>query len=277
MLKSSKILFASGCSFTQEGWTITEANYMKDYPTGPHPMWPEILGNKMNLKVVNHGRGGHGNDYIMQDSIKFILDNYKNIELVCIQWSQLTRMWVYDMNYFNPSVWLNEEYRKYGRPEWEEDDFNGFPNIFGDRFKASTKLMKFVIRDPYTVVDLFKKYLREIYTLQKLCEELNVKYIMGQGFTSHQLDQWKLVNPDLDWKEVLSCLVGQPEFHLINKKTFMGWPCLPELGGITMTDHHPEFSPIPKNRINPIDPHPSAYGQKLLAEQFHSKYVELYG
>jgi len=273
MLKFSKELYACGCSYTSKNWIVSDANKIEGYETGPHPMWPEILAKKLNLKEVNHGLEGHGNDYIMQNSVKYILDNHKKIDVVCIQWSELTRMWVYDMNYFNPSVWLDEDLRKFDR--WG-DDFVGFPNIFGDRFTASIALMKYVARDPYTVVDLFKKYLREIYTLQKLCEELKIKYIFGQGFPAHQLDQWRLINPDLDWKETLNCLIGQPEFHLINKKKFMGWPCLPELGGMTMTTGHPDFEPR-TNRLNPMDDHPSAKGQELIAKQFHNKYVELYG
>jgi len=273
MSKSSKELFACGCSFSAKNWVITDQNRMDGYETGPHPMWPEILANKLNLKEVNQACPGMGNDYILGTSMKYILDNHENIELVAIQWSQLTRMWIYDMNFFNPSVWLNEKDRKYDR--WGPD-FVGFPYIFGDPWTASRACMRDVTKDSYSVVQLFKKYMREIYTLQKLCDELNVKYIFGQGFPAHEFSNWLEVNPDLDWYEIMKGFIAQPEFDTINKEKFMGWPCIPELGGYTMTTGHPDFEPESKNRINPIDNHPSAKGQHLLADQFYKKYLELY-
>lgn len=276
MSKSSKELFACGCSFSAKDWVITDQNKMDGYETGPHPMWPEILANKLNLKEVNQACPGMGNDYILATSMKYILDNHENIELVAIQWSQITRMWILDIpdyGYFNPSVWLNEKDRKYDR--WGAD-FVGFPYIFGDPWNASQKLMTYILINPDRFLVLFKKYLREIYTLQKLCEKLNVNYIFGQGFEAHQLHKWRFVNPNLDWEKLLQAFVKEPEFYKINKEKFMGWPCFHELGGMTMTHHHPDFEPWPKNRINPNDGHPSAYGQHLLADQFYHKYMELY-
>ena len=272
MSKSSKQLFASGCSFTAKDWVVQPYNFMEGHETGPHPMWPEILADKMNLTAVNHGVGGMGNDYIMQDSVKYILDNHKDIELVCIQWSQITRMWIFDMNFFNPSIWLNEETRKWDR--WGPD-FCGFPYIFGDPWTASTACMKYMTKDTYSVVELFRKYMREIYTLQKLCEELGVKYIFAQGFLAHEVWHWLNVNPDIDFNAVLRGWIAQPEFHTIDKDKFIGWPCVPELGGMTLTDGHPDFDDH-KNRLNPKDSHPSAHGQHLLADQFYHKYMELY-
>lgn len=273
---SNKELFACGCSFTAKDWVITDQNRMEGYETGPHPMWPEILANRLNLKPVNKACPGMGNDYILATSMKYILDNHENIELVCIQWSEITRMWIFDIpeyGYFNPSIWLNEEDRKYDR--WGPDFF-GFPYIFGDPWQASKKLMSYILQHPDSAMWMYDKYLREIYTLQKLCEKLGVNYIFAQGFAAHQLSRWQHLNPDLNWEKILQKLIKKPEFNHINEETFMGWPCIPELGGMTLTDGHPEFDPWPKNRMNPIDSHPNAHGQHILANQFYDKYQELY-
>jgi hypothetical protein len=273
---SSKILYTSGCSFSAKDWVITDQNKMDGYETGPHPMWPEILANKLNLKEVNQACPGMGNDYILATSMRYILDNHENIELVAIQWSQITRMWVYDIpryGFFNPSVWLDEENRKYD--QWGPD-FVGFPYIFGDPWKASQKVMNYVLLGPHNMMWLFNRWLREIYTLQKLCEKLEVNYIFAQGFEPHQLDPWRDHNPDLDWERTLKLFIDHPDFDRINEKKFMGWPCIAELGGSTLTDGHPDFKPWPKNRMNPRDPHPNANGQRLLADQYYKKYQELY-
>ncbi len=274
MSKSSKELFACGCSFSAKDWVITNQNRMDGYETGPHAMWPEILANKLNLKEVNQACPGMGNDYILAKSMKYILDNHENIELVAIQWSQITRMWIFDVpeyGYFNPSVWLNEEDRVNDR--WGPD-FVGFPCVFGDPWTASQKLMKYILNDHFLV--LFKKYLREISTLQKLCEKLNVNYIFAQGFEAHQASKWRSVNPNINIYRVLEEFTQLPDFHTIDPKKFMGWPAFLELGGTTLTDGQPNFDPPPKNRMNPIDNHPSAHGQHLIADQFYNKYKQLY-
>lgn len=276
MLKSSKELYTCGCSFTAKDWVITDVNRMDGYETGPHPMWPELLAKRLKLKPVNKACPGMGNDYILATSMKYILDNHEKIELVAIQWSQITRMWIFDIpgyGYFNPSIWLDEEDRKYDR--WGED-FLGFPYIFGDPWKASEKVMKYVLRYPDTAMWMFNRWLRELYTLQQLCEKLNVKYIFAHGFDPCQLEKWHLVNPELKWEKVLERLVAHEDFHKIKKDKFIGWPVIPELGGTTLTDGHPDFDPWPKNRMNPIDSHPSANGQHILADQYYQKYQELY-
>jgi hypothetical protein len=94
---SSKILYTSGCSFSTEDWVIADNRYMEGYETGPHPMWPDILAKRLNLTPINTACAGMGNDYILATSMRYILDNHENIELVAIQWSQITRMWIYDI------------------------------------------------------------------------------------------------------------------------------------------------------------------------------------
>ena len=276
MSKSSRELYTCGCSFTAKDWVITDANRMEGYETGPHPMWPEILAGRLDLEPVNMACPGMGNDYILSTSMKYILDNHENIELVAIQWSQLTRMWVLDIpdyGYFNPSVWLNEEDRVHDR--WGPD-FVGFPYIFGDPWTASRKLMTYVLRNPDRFLVLYKKYLREVSTLQTLCEKLGVNYIFGQGFEAHQAEKWLHLNSNIDMDRVLREFIQLPDFDKIDREKFMGWPCVLELGGTTMTDGLPDFDPH-KNRMNPIDNHPSAHGQHLIADQFYNKYKQLYG
>jgi hypothetical protein len=275
-MMSSKILYTSGCSFSTEDWVIADNRYMEGYETGPHPMWPDILAKRLNLTPINTACAGMGNDYILATSMRYILDNHENIELVAIQWSQITRMWIYDIpiyGFFNPSVWLDEEDRK--NDQWGPD-FVGFPYIFGDPWKASQKVMNYVLLHPQNMMWMFNRWLREIYTLQKLCEKLEVNYIFAQGFEPHQLDPWRDHNPDLDWERTLKLFIDHPDFDRINEKKFMGWPCIAELGGSTLTDGHPDFKPWPKNRMNPRDPHPNANGQRLLADQYYKKYQELY-
>lgn len=269
-------LYTSGCSFTAKDWIITDRYRMEGYETGPHPMWPEILAEKLNLTSINKACPGMGNDYILSTSIRYILDNHENIELVAIQWSQLTRMWIYDIpeyGYWNPSVWLHKEKRI--TENWDMNH-EGFPFIFGDPWVASEKVMSYVLKKPETIMWLLNKYLREVYTLQKLCEKLNVNYIFAQGFAPDELQSWRLLYPDLDWNQTLRLFIKHPDFYKVNKKKFIGWPVFPELGGRTLTDGHPDFEPLPKNRMNPIDSHPNANGQHILADQYYKKYLELY-
>lgn len=93
---NKKYLVTNGCSFT-EGHML-----------GNEGAWPKFLGEKMNLEVINIGKGGSGNDTITWRTIEFSETN-KDIakdSLYVIQLTECLRYQVYfDNNIDSPTEW----------------------------------------------------------------------------------------------------------------------------------------------------------------------------
>ncbi len=91
-----KYLIANGCSFT-EGHQLRNEG-----------AWPKFLGEKMNLEVINLGKGGSGNDTITWRTIEFCETN-KDIAKNALYVIQLTECLRYQVFYDNltdePSEW----------------------------------------------------------------------------------------------------------------------------------------------------------------------------
>jgi hypothetical protein len=259
MSKSSKHIYACGCSYTQKNWFKTQS----DKKIGGWPMWPEILGKHLNLPVVNLAKGGMGNDYILAMSMRYILENYKNIELVAIAWSQSSRYMLYDKHHFNPSVWLE------GDPQdWNTETGNPGYRHYENPYSYSQFLMNH-INSRGELNTLASRYVRHVYTLQKLCEVLNVKYVFAGALRPLQLYEWRQLD-NFNEKKELQSFTKVDNFYDINIANTIGWPFQEELGGKTLTSSD-DFFPYGKNRVN-NDSHPDENGQRIIAQQYIDHY-----
>ena len=63
-MSSKKILLVSGCSYTTRFWTSVHHPKLKT--TWAKVIWifTELLGEKLNIYVINLGNAGAGNEYI---------------------------------------------------------------------------------------------------------------------------------------------------------------------------------------------------------------------
>ena len=265
MSKSSKHIYASGCSYTEKDWYASG----NGKGIGGWTMWPEHLGNHLGLPVINTGKSGFGNDYILAVSMRHILENYQNIELVAIAWSQASRYMVYDEYHFNPSVWLN------GDPnDWYTKDKNLGYRFYENPYSHSQFLLNFINKE-HNFYTLSSRFVRHVYTLQLLCETLNLKYIFAGAMRPLQLPEWSKSLENFDVERELKAFTKVDNFYDINQTNTIGWPFQPHIGGAALTDH-PEFFPYGKNRAMP-DTHPDANGQKIIAQQFIDHYEKIYG
>ena len=57
---AKKIMIAGGCSYTDQDYKTS--NKDRDQTPGLWPMWPEHLGKKLDLEVVNTAKCGAGNE-----------------------------------------------------------------------------------------------------------------------------------------------------------------------------------------------------------------------
>lgn len=93
---NKKYLIANGCSFTE------------GHQLGNEGAWPKFLGEKLNMQVINLGKGGSGNDTITWRTIEFSETN-KDIAKDALYVIQLTECLRYQVYYDNlvdkPNEW----------------------------------------------------------------------------------------------------------------------------------------------------------------------------
>ena len=77
MFKSKQKLIVSGCSYTDKAYNF--------------PVWPTLLGEKLNMESINLARSGQGNEFIYGTLLDYIIGT-KNIGLVIAMWSEFQRI-----------------------------------------------------------------------------------------------------------------------------------------------------------------------------------------
>jgi hypothetical protein len=101
-------LFLFGCSYTAEysfdlGLNHAYSDYYKFRGGNFPPTWGQVLASKLNLDLVNYGKGGNGNDQIFQDICKHSSE-FKSGDIVIIEWSYIAR---FRMAHFEGNKWCN--------------------------------------------------------------------------------------------------------------------------------------------------------------------------
>ena len=253
---SKKYLIASGCSWT-------DADFQSDHHPEmicDWPKWPEILANKLDMKVINVGRMGSGNEGIYSRALDTIASlPPEKIGLVVIAWSQSQRR---DFEYeFLDRPWTNEGVDSKG--------------------------------DLYYYV---RRSLRYMYSLQQVCESLNIPYKQFQmiNLFRHYLyqAQHSVINFDHTIAhfrkfiptrmDAIGYMMESSYWDLIDEDNFIGWPIIDEMNGFNFSEKFISsslFSSLKLEKtfirerlgliISEKDWHPNKYGHELLAEKIY--------
>jgi len=156
--------------------------------------WPILLGNLLNCKITNLGKGGTCNDRILKRAMDTTFN--KSSDLIIVAWSTPVRSEIADANgVFNywPGknlLWVNDNYRK---------DITRLTTVF-----ESDNLYKWAHR----------RWLRSIILLQTFFKAHNQRYLMIQGHGSQIENHKWIVNTDLH-RDLADHI--DPEF-------LFGWP-----------------------------------------------------
>lgn len=114
-------LIAFGCSLTY-GAGLPDCWDKKLLSATESPSnlaWPALLGNKLNLDVVNLSRCGNSNKHIWLSVLKY--KNFSKKDIVIIAWSLNNRFAIIkDYNAFNPAITLRLPDIKLGK-KWLND------------------------------------------------------------------------------------------------------------------------------------------------------------
>ena len=240
------MLYTFGCSYTEdEGEAHLKDNLV--YHLGKtyyFPKWPKLLSQHLSMEYKNFGVGGSGNDQIFYHAVNEIVHNHNDIDTVAILWSAMWRFWVYGKNFNpkNPNGYL---------------DYGVYTHLLKE-FEYPNQATKFQINC----------FLKNITTLQKLCDDYNIKLLQwcGTGLLEYTPPQHK---PNYS---IMEQFEEELQKYDIDETNIIGWPFTRDLGGMTFWDIH--NGDINKDMtISEEDSHPNAKGHELIARYFYENTI----
>lgn len=298
---AKKLLIAGGCSYTDKKYTaeVTPGKHIESWT-----MWPEHLGKKLNLEVINTGNSGSSNESIFHNVMEKILTYKKRVDTVAVLWSEFDRSRFYGIFDWMPlsetNIYLNEN------PMFPDGkgEFTGYR----DRLNAKKFFPEFFkSQDFYRVRDHFIRAcihdtFRYIIMLAEYCEANNIKYIFFQGLGPFQWERMNYFSDRLPFQydgpeEHRNSYMKIDQIKYINfyanniwfstiekkyKKNIIGWPSERLISGFTLDDiRYWGKSPFTKRddqwNATDVDMHPNKEAQSLCAEVFYDHWRELYG
>ena len=189
-----KVLLVSGCSYTDKTF---RSDFHPNIDTG-WPKWPELLGKKLDMDVVNYGYCGSGNEYIYSSLLDHLTSNPINdIGLVIPGWSRVPRR-----------------------------DFNVGNRKYNIRWDNHGDMKYFMMRS-----------LRYYYSLQEVCKSLKVPYKqihILDPYESAVVEQNELFN--MTREDAMKEFMSSSYYDKIDEKNFIGWPIESKLGGFCAWD-----------------------------------------
>ena len=234
-----------------------DSNTTDDFDSISHPdmdfsykKWPELLGEKLGMKVINMARAGQGNEFIyttLRDEIVKI-DDKSQIGLVIAAWSQAPRK-----DYKEGLNWTNLRIDTHGNlPWWVEKSLGHYLDfqILCERYNI-----------PYVqfqMIELFEHYLEGL----KPCQT-------EVHFGADPNSQSKYPgNKTKDESIILKSIMDYQ--NKLDTSKFMGWPPVQKLGGWRFKDKLDlwENKKSPQ-RVSPLDNHPNELGHIAISNKIN--------
>lgn len=268
MSKSSKYILAAGCSFTDSNFESRPHPYMDV----SFPKWPEILGEYLDLDVVNIAKSGIGNDKISRKVITHILKNHKKIELVVIGWTEIQRFALYNELTFNPNrYFLNPDCKL---------PFHSEPAKPLYAYLYKRYLIEHFGYNP-NHENLFiwqiKDWFDQMFQVQEICKKFNIKFIMSSLCGTVEIDKWEkslnAIEGDFNFTPSIWALMFSKCEGLYDLDTnhYWGYPFIKAMGGKGMDQNIPQ-----SYRISESDAHPNEMGHELIARNYYEQYTKVY-
>jgi phage anti-repressor protein len=176
------MLYTVGDSFT----------YGQELPNPEQQAWPVLLADRLGYRLINDGRPGVGNEYIVKQTIKAVA-KYKP-ELVVVAWTSCGRQEHAD--------------------EWGAYDI--WPGCSSRVFDEDPKLQYRKELIKYITVNNnaeheYRRWLRQVILLQSFLQNHSIEYIMCNVFDNqHRFGK--------HYKD------NQGYYELIDHTKFVGWP-----------------------------------------------------
>ena len=229
-----KYLIVSGCSWTDPHQYSEDPKVSNDIVKNYY-RWPNILADKLNMKLINFGKYASGNEYICSSLIDNILamseDERSNIGLVIAAWSEAKRtdfeFKKNDNDYYVKNLFENK-YKEYRyNPKYIWDSILYTDPLRGDMFYRVKQSIRYMY-----MLQTFLKHNNIPYKmvqsvpLEKL-PNLGTEFNLGLAFgTSQRSLQGAKEVEDIFKQQVADELSQFPIYNLIDKNNFISWPIL---------------------------------------------------
>tara|TARA_B110001454_G_scaffold212286_1_gene228927 strand:- start:3749 stop:4645 length:897 start_codon:yes stop_codon:yes gene_type:complete len=177
-MKKNKYLISSGCSFTA-GHTIGET-----------ASWATHLAQELDLELINFGKGGSGNELIVNKVIDYgtLRPDIAQDSLFVIQLSECLR---YMLPYENLDDYSKSNYTHITPNQFiKENAWTSW--TWGDLNQPMEALKKWVYDNRHVLAPLYlnityslKKTYNDIINLVNFCESNNYPYLIFDGVNNH--------------------------------------------------------------------------------------------
>ena len=211
----------------------------------PFKIWPELLSEKLNLKLINLGQCGRGNEYIFNKSVD-VMSKHNDIELMVVLWTEFQR---FDFEYGQV-----DNYRT-------ANIDNTTPHLteIEEYLKETFKYEKI-----YTMESAFNRFMRLSYALDNICKNENINLIQGFGTLPVNWGGYGCPNfikiSELFLKHKLSSKM----------ENYLGYPFFTLIDGFSLLNKLED-----KHFLHPIkDTHPNEEGSKLIYEIIYDYYLK---
>lgn len=210
-----KELVVIGCSFShdyavkhidgyREVTSFSNNGYVTYNDLEPFKIWPTIVAEKLNLKLVNLSASGSGNEGIFSKALDYVSKNHKKISKVIVQWSGILRLdleTLHDWRHLNPSYHYDDHPDDNNTIIYQYLNKTNWPNITSG----------------------INGWLRRVYSLQNVFMQLNVDYHFVTGIIEIKETAPGVFDQGWNYK-CAKTLVKSQYFNLIDKEKYIGWP-----------------------------------------------------
>jgi hypothetical protein len=173
------LLYTLGDSFT----------YGEELSDPATQCWPALLAKKLDYNLINRGRPGCGNDYIIKTAIKQVTT--LNPDLMIVAWTSCGRMEFAD-RYSVYDIWPGCQ-RKFEKPYPHRDTLIKYISSYNNELHQ------------------YRSWLRSVILLQDFLKLRNINYRFINTFDNHVLN--------------LKYMHRSTEYiKLIDTAQFIGWP-----------------------------------------------------
>lgn len=176
------MILTTGCSFT----------YGEELDFPAEQAYPHLLGEMMEMEVINAGAMGASNEYIARTTMENVMKY--SPEIVVVQWSETNRIELHA----NLPVNTPGRYNNYTGPLQTNIRWTGQGVDFIDQYYKNWWDEEFA----------FYKWLWQVIGLQNFLENNYVEYVMFNAFGNQELIQ----------------KYDMIEYMYINQDRFLGWP-----------------------------------------------------
>ena len=173
------MVYTLGCSFT----------YGEELPDPSIQAWPVLLANALGQSIINRGKPGIGNNYIIKTAIKEIPQ--LKPDLVIVAWTSCGRMEFSD-EYSTYDIWPGGN-RRFKKPYPHRDTLTKYITSYSNELYQ------------------YRSWLRSVILLQDFFKLRNINYRFVNTFDNHNLNR-----KYLDRSSVYA--------DQIDIDKFIGWP-----------------------------------------------------